>query len=45
MYIVQVFYTANVTGSLQVFPVVGKPCNVYRFWGNPIIIMGFPHNL
>ena len=28
--------------SLQVLPVVGKPCNIYRLQGNPIIIMGFP---
>jgi hypothetical protein len=25
--------------------VVGKPCNIYRLQGNPIIIMGFPHNI
>ena len=25
--------------------VVGKPCNIYRLRGNPIIIMGFPCNL
>ena len=25
--------------------VVGKPCNIYRLWGNPITIMGFPRNL
>ena len=25
--------------------VVGKPCNIYRLRGNPIIIMGFPPNL
>ena len=28
-------------GSLQVFPVVGKPCIIYKLQGNPIIIMGF----
>ena len=28
-------------GCLQVFPVVGISCNIYRFRGNPIIIMGF----
>ena len=33
------------TGSLQGFPVVEKPCNIYRLRGNPIIIMGFPSNL
>ena len=32
----------GITGSLQGFPVVGKPCNIYRLQGNPIIIMGFP---
>ena len=35
----------GITGSLQGFPVVGKPCNIYRLRGNPIIIMGFPRNL
>ena len=35
----------GITGSLQVFPVMGKPCNIYRLWGNPIIVMGFPSNL
>ena len=35
----------GITGSLQVFPVVGKPCNIYRLLKNPIIIMGFPRNL
>ena len=32
-------------GCLQDFPVVGKPCNIYRLRGNPINIMGFPRNL
>ena len=31
--------------SLQGFPVVGKPFNIYRLRGNPINIMGFPRNL
>ena len=35
----------DTTGSLQGFPVVGKPCNIYRLLGNPIIIMVFPRNL
>ena len=35
----------GIKGSLQVFPVVGKPGNIYRLRGNPIIIMGFPCNL
>ena len=30
---------------LQVFPVLGKPCNIYRLQGHPNIIMGFPCNL
>ena len=46
---VRITYTTNVlqgiTGCLQVFPVVGKPCNIYRLRGNLIIIMGFPRNL
>jgi hypothetical protein len=25
--------------------IVGKPCNIYRLRGNPIIIMGFTRNL
>ena len=25
--------------------VLGKPCNIYRLRGNPMIIIGFPHNL
>ena len=25
--------------------VVDKPCNIYRLLGNPMIIIGFPHNL
>ena len=35
-------FTVGVMGSLQGFPVVGKPCNIYRLRGNPTIIMGFP---
>ena len=31
----------DIPGSLQVFPVVGKPCQIYRLRGNPIIIMKF----
>ena len=34
-----------IMGSLQFFPVVGKPCNIYRLWGNHMIITGFPPNL
>ena len=30
----------GIRGSLQGFPVVGKPCNIYRLWGNPIINSG-----
>ena len=30
----------GITGSLQVFPVVEKPCNIYRLWWNSIIISG-----
>ena len=36
------------TGNYRVFagfPCCGLPCNIYRLWGNPIIIMGFPRNL
>ena len=25
--------------------VVDKPCNIYRLLENPMIIIGFPHNL
>ena len=25
--------------------IVDKPCNIYRLRGNPMIIIGFPHNL
>ena len=25
--------------------VVGKPCNIYRLQGNPMITIGFPYNL
>ena len=35
----------GITGCLQVFPVVGKLCDIYRLQGNPMIIMEFPHNL
>ena len=35
----------GITGYLQVLLVVGKPCNIYRLRGNPIIIMSFPRNL
>ena len=32
-------------GSMQVFPVVGNTCDIYRLRGNPIIIIEFPRNL
>ena len=41
-------YSANVYRALHVllgFPCcgeVGKPCDIYRLQGNPIIIVGFP---
>ena len=35
----------GITGSLQVFPFVGKAGNIYRLQGNPITIMEFPRNL
>ena len=35
----------GITGSLQGFPVVGKPWNIYRLQENPMIIMEFPGNL
>ena len=35
----------GIMGVLQGFPVVGKPCNIYRLRGNPRIIMGFLRNL
>ena len=38
-------FLQGITGCLQVFPVVEKPCNIYRLRGNPMIIMGFTLNL
>ena len=37
--------TGYYAGSLQGFPVGGKPSNIYKLSGNSIIIMGFPRNL